>query len=201
MEVIENYSDNTQVESVICPWCGTNFEQRPGSNCTNCGGPLPSVAGSERGDAPLDAPRQLPKGYKTRMIVKSNWQLHMGWVLIAFGMFPILNGNSPALLMPVIGASMIVFGVVRALKRFDVLANGAAVEGVIVEAGENRGESVNGKHPYYIKYQYNIDGKACSGFMNFCDESITNYQAGHPIWVVYLPDGTDYRSSIWPPVA
>jgi hypothetical protein len=135
------------------------------------------------------------------MILKANWQLHIGWVMIAFGVFPFISGNHPAILFPLIGVAMIVMGFVRAFKRFDVLVHGTAVEGVIIAAGENRGETVNGKHPYYIKYQYDVNGKTCSGFMNCWDESSMNYQAGHAIWVVYLPDGTDCRSSIWPPVA
>jgi hypothetical protein len=201
MEIVEEYEDRTRVESVMCPWCGTNFEQRPGPNCTNCGGPLPSVAGAQRGDAPHNAPRLLPDGYKTRMIVKSNWQLHFGWVMILFGLFPLISGGKPDFIFPLIGATMIVFGIIHALKRFDILVHGQPAEGIVIQAGENTSEEANGKHPYFIKYQYNVNGKTCSGFMNCWDESSTTYREGDPIWVVYLPDGTDYRSSIWPPVA
>jgi hypothetical protein len=137
------------------------------------------------------------------MLVKSNGFLFGGIVLIVMNVwaFNTTHGLSPFNISLIFGLGSIGRGLLVAFRRFDVLQHGLVAEGEVIDAGENTGEEVNGKHPYYIKYRYSVDGKLHSGFMNCWDESSTVYRAGDEVWVVYLPKGDEYRSSLWPPVA
>jgi hypothetical protein len=200
---MEEYVDIPVDESdpVICPWCGTRFEIRPGTNCSNCGGPLPLPPGPDRGDAPPPAPRKFPEGYKLRMIFRNNWSMYTGTIMFLFGLQGALGPIGVGDIFPLIGLAMICNGFYRANRKMKVLEHGLAAEGSVLDAGENESTSENGRHPYFIKYEYEVNGKLCTGFMNCWDESSTSFKPGDPIWVVYIPDGIDYKSSLWPPVA
>lgn len=204
MEVEEEFVERKTVESVICPWCGTEFDTRPGTNCSNCGGPLPA-APQDGGlpDMPAPAPREMPKGFKTRMLVKNNAFFFGGIVLIVMNVFAFrdTHGFSAFNISLLFGLISIRQGLLVTFRRFDVLQHGEVAKGEVIAAGENTGEEVNGKHPYYIKYRFTVNGKLHSGAMNCWDESSTVYRTGDQVWVVYLPKGDEYRSSLWPPVA
>lgn len=100
-----------------------------------------------------------------------------------------------------LGAYIAWRGYDKARKKLDILEHGKAAEGLIVEAGENKGLEVNDKHPYFIEYEYVVDGKKYTGSMNCLDEHATSYKAGDMVWVVYLPGALQYKSSLWPPIA
>lgn len=56
---------------VECGWCGLSNRRDKTAVCTACGGPLPSIPGKPPGAEPPPAPRQLPPGYRTRLLWKS----------------------------------------------------------------------------------------------------------------------------------
>jgi hypothetical protein len=188
-------------DSVICPWCKTYFETRPGTNCTNCGGNLPPPAGAERGQAPPIPPRMFPSGYRTRMILYNNWRIFIGGAFALFS-FPTSFG-AIIFQAPFYGGGlyMVWLGYKKGVKNMEILEHGKSAEGLVVEAGENKSIEVNEKHPYFIKYEYEVDGKKYTGSINCYDESSTSFQAGDPVWVVYLPGEAEHKSSLWPPVA
>lgn len=200
MELVER----KVVTSVICPWCGTEFETRPGTNCTNCGGTLPVIpTGAGLPDMPPSAPRVLPKGFKYRMLIKDNPALYSGLTLVGVNAFviKITYGLSPFNISLVFGIFLLVAGFYRAFWRFAVLQHGQTAKGEVIDAGENKGQSMNGKHPYFIRYSYTVEDKMHSGFVNCWDESSTVYKSGDEVWVLYLPKKSGYRSSLWPPIA
>jgi hypothetical protein len=200
MPEIKDVPEKMKVDSVICPWCKTYFATRPGTNCTNCGGQLPSPADSgERVHAP-HPPRFFPDGFKRRMILRNNWRIYVGVAVILIN-FPTSLGSLPFSLLFVLGGGYVGWvGYDKARQKLNVLELGTATDGVVVEAGENSTVDMNGRHPYFIKYEYIVDGKKYNGSMNCWDESIVLYKAGDPVSVVYL-HGIKDSSSLWPPIA
>jgi hypothetical protein len=194
-------SITTNKDSVICPWCKTYYEVRPGTNCTNCGGALPPPAGPDRGEVPPPAPRMFPDGYKRKIIYNNNWFMYIGAVIVLINFPTSFNTIQTNAIFLAIGIYMLWKGYDKAKQKVDVLEHGKAVEGFVVEAGENQNMSVNEKHPYFIKYEYEVNGKKYTSSMNCWDESSTSFNTGDPVWVVYTPTNLEYRSSLWPPVA
>jgi hypothetical protein len=201
METVDNKVEKQFNDSVLCPWCKTYYETRPGTNCLNCGGALPPPPGPDRGDKPPATPRMFPKGYKWRILTANNWRMYIGAVIFFFTFPTSLTAIIFQLPFYGIGAMLIWHGYYKARQKLDILEHGKTAEGLIVEAGENETMSVNEKHPYFIKYEYDVDGRKYTGSMNCFDEFATSFKAGDMVWVVYLPGNLQDKSSLWPPVA
>jgi hypothetical protein len=193
-----NMVQNT--ESVLCPWCGTYYIIRPGTNCSNCGGTLPPPAGPQRDEKPQPAPRFLPKQFKNKILYKTNWLFIIG-ALFAFANFPFsfrINGFDIFFMAG--GVFLCWLGYTRAMKKIDVLQNGEIAEGTIASAHENKNVTVNEKHPFIIEYTYDLNGEKRSGSMNCWDETSLSHYPGEPVWVVYSNKNFEKNSSIWPPI-
>jgi Protein of unknown function (DUF3592) len=203
---------------IICPWCGTNFLAFQ-SNCTNCGGPLqaveekiPSSFPDETLPVPPPAPRPIPKRYVWRLLTSDAWSI----AALVFGLLGMIftlvgAGLTIGILTAFIGIPFLLFGVAflvagagvllwryqNALKVVNVLREGETTRGQIIEIQENYSVTINGRHPWVIRYQFQANRQDHAGQITIMNQPGQEFQAGKAVSVLYLPSAPKW-SSIYP---
>lgn len=201
---------------IICPWCGTNYLSFQ-SNCTNCGGAIPAPietpqSSSEPQDhppAPPPAPRPISDRYIWRLLYADGWAIAV-FVLGLLGViFTLVSAwltlgvitafvGIPLMLMGIFMLSLAVAGFIwryqRAQKIVNVLRLGEAASAQIVEVWENYSVRVNGRHPWVIRYQFQLNGKDFEGNVTTYNPVGKELQPGQPVSVLYLPDDPQWNS-------
>ncbi len=166
---------------IICPWCGTNYIDFQ-SNCKNCGGPLQAAAEASSDSAadesphtPPPAPRPISDRYIWRLLFADGWAISAfvsGRVRIGFHpgggradhrYYHGFCGHPifPAWILTFLlaGGGVIIWRYQQAQKIVNVLRVGQATQGQVVELQENNSVSVNGQHPWEIRYQFQAAGQ------------------------------------------
>lgn len=202
----------------ICPWCGTNYLAFQ-TNCSNCGGPLlaadaRATASAQDQDLPMPppAPRPISPRYVWRLLWSEAWwivafivgllgliftlvgaTLTLG-VVTAFVGVPFLIIGQPMLAA---GGLAMVWRYERAKKVVTVLREGTATQGTVAEVHEQSSVSVNGRHPWVIKYQFKADGQSYAGQVTTLNQPSPQIGVGRPARILYLP-GAPQWNSIYP---
>lgn len=78
-----------------------------------------------------------------------------------------------------------------------VLRIGEATPGRIVDVTANYSVRVNGRHPWTIRYQFQVNGQEQEGSVTTLNPVRQDLQAGKAVYVLYLPD-TPRWNSIYP---
>jgi hypothetical protein len=203
---------------IICPWCGTNYLVfQP--NCKNCGGPLPAVdeksissTSAEKILEPPPAPRPILNRYVWHLLSSDGWWIAglifgiLGAIFSLVGAVLILGiitafVGLPFLLIGLafLGAGGFVFAwrYQEARKIVDVLREGETSLGKIIEVQENYSVTVNGRHPWLIRYQFRANGQDYEGRVNTLNPPGGQLQTGKSTYVLYLPSSPNW-SSIYP---
>lgn len=186
--------------AVTCPWCGTYYPVRPTmSNCMNCGGILPKGISNELGIKPPLAPRELPKKFKKQVLLWKNTKALVGFIFLCIGI-PTIPLFGFGLIFTILGYFLYKNGKKEGIEKIAALENGLATEGEIVEVTYVATESINGKHPYLIKYTFETEtGQTQLDSVKSWDDSNALLQKDNKIWVVYLSENPQI-SSPWPPM-
>ncbi len=191
--------------AVTCGWCGVHYAEWQ-NRCDSCGGPLPSLPGTQLGAAPPPAPRQLPDGFAFRLLWSRNVLVIVGsiFALLGFLLFlPLLIATSWGALLPllfmVLGTLLFFFGRRKAKRTLKAFAGGTAVAGEIVDVSLDRSESINSRHPWKLTYHFRVDGNEHEGSATSYDSTVGKREAGQPVWVLYLP-GNPAQNTIYPPL-
>jgi len=204
---------------VTCPYCGTNYATfQP--NCKNCGGPLPAVeqmapaADSTRPlIAPPAAPRPISDRYAWRLMFADGWWiaalvpailgvvftlvgagLSLGGRITSFVGIPFLAIGVPLFL---IGAWLFAWRYDRARKVVRVLREGDSARGQIDEVRENYAVTINGRHPWIIRYRFQALGVEYGGTVSTMNKPGPALQEGRQAFILYLADAPKW-SSIYP---
>lgn len=69
----------------------------------------------------------------------------------------------------------------------------------IDEAGVDRSTKVNGRSPYKIGFDFEVNGQSYAGKRSTMNKRITRHHVGDRIWVLYDPDDPK-RNVEWPPL-
>jgi len=203
---------------IICPWCGTNYLTfQP--NCTNCGGPLQAVDEKTASSAPVEnllippsAPRPISDRYVWRLLSSDGWWI----VALVFGIMGIVfflvgAGLTIAIITAFVGIPFLILGIgflvaggwvfIRryqgARKVVKVLQVGEATRGQIVEIRQDYSVRVNGRNPWRIRYQFQVNGEDYEGKVTTFNQPGQQLQAGKAVSILYLP-GAPKWSSIYP---
>ena len=200
---------------IICPWCGTNYLTfQP--NCKNCGGPLQAVeettglsVSTENLPTPPSAPRPISKRYVWRLLSTDGWSI-AAFVFGLLGVVFSLVGAGltigiitafvglPFLLLWVtflgIGGGVFIWRYQETQKVVKVLREGEATRGQIVEIRENYSVSVNGRHPWIIRYQFQANGQNQEGKVTTLNQPGQQLQMGKAVRVLYLPIAPKWNS-------
>jgi len=203
---------------IICPWCGTNYLTFQ-SNCKNCGGPLQAVEEkitssdpTENLPTPPSAPRPISKKYVWRLLSTDGWAI----TAFIFGLLGVIfslvgAGLIIGIITAFVGIPLLLLGVVflgvgvwlfiwryrQAQKVVNVLREGEATRGKIVEIQENYSVIINGRHPWVIRYQFQANGQDHEGKLTTLNQPGQQLQAGKAVCVLYLPT-TPKWNSIYP---
>lgn len=200
---------------IICPWCGTNYLVfQP--NCKNCGGLLQAAevaiapaSSTENFPPPSPAPRSISGRYVWRLL-SADGRAIVGGILGLLGAIFGLVGAAlivgvvtafvgiPFFLIGVallaIGGWLFIGRYQEALKRVDVLRTGEATHGRIAEVQENYYVQVNGRHPWSIGYQFEVNGQSYEGKVSTLNQVGEQLQEGKTVWVLYLPTAPQWNA-------
>jgi len=203
---------------ITCPWCGTSYVAFQ-SNCNNCGGLLQPVDEKTTSSIPVEAlatppaaPRPIPQSYVWRLLSREGW-LIPAFVFGVLGLvFSIVGaGLTIAILTAFLGIPFLGLGLAflvaggwmfiwryqKAQKVVQVLREGEATRGKIIELQENDSVTVNGRHPWVIRYQFQARGQDQEGKVTVFNPPAEKLQTGKAICVLYLPAAPEW-SSIYP---
>ncbi len=81
------------------------------------------------------------------------------------------------------------YGKARQVVR--VLREGQAIEGEIIEVGQNYNVRINYQHPWVIWYQFRVDGRDFEGRVTTLNPPGAHLQEGKRAWVLYLPNALE----------
>ena len=204
--------------TIICPWCGTNYLAFQ-TNCGNCGGPLLAIDekntssfASEDIPSPPLVPRPISTKYAWRLLFTDGWSIG-ALVFCLLGVIFALVGAAltlgvvtafvgiPFLLLGLAflgaGGGTLLWRYQEAQKIVNVLREGEATRGQIVEVQENYHSRINGRYPWVIRYQFQANGQSYEGKVTTLNQPGQQLQVGKAVYVLYLPT-TPKWSSIYP---
>jgi hypothetical protein len=203
---------------VICPWCGTNYLTFQ-STCDKCGGPLQladqetvSPDSDEILQTPPSPPRPISDRYVWRLLFNDGW-----WIaILVFGIvgfvFSLVGaGLTLGVITAFVGLPFLILGIGLliaggwvgvwryqiAQKVVNVLRVGEATRGQITETRQDYSVTVNGRSPWVIRYQFQVNGQNVEGKVTTFNPLGQNLQAGKAVSVLYLPADPKW-SSIYP---
>ena len=192
----------------ICPWCGTNYLAFQ-TNCGNCGGPLLAIDekntssfASENIPSPPLVPRPISTKYAWRLLFTDGWSIG-ALVFCLLGVIFALVGAAltlsvvtafvgiPFLLLGLAflgaGGGTLLWRYQEAQKIVNVLREGEATRGQIVEVQENYHSRINGRYPWVIRYQFQANGQSYEGKVSTLNQPGQQLQVGKAVYVLYLP--------------
>jgi len=202
---------------LTCPWCGTNYTSfQP--NCDNCGGSLPlppEMAPSPPAKSlvsPPPPPRHVPRQALWHIMFSDGWAISasifslLGLVFVVVGV-PLTVSLVAALVgLPFLGLGLVflaggiailVWRYQTAQETVEVLREGEAVVGEIVSVIQNYQVRVNGRYPWTVKYDYEVDGRLYGGKVTTLSRPDLSQEPGTPAYVLFMPDDPG-QSTIYP---
>ncbi len=185
-----------EITQLDCPWCGTVNKVTTETNCVNCGGPLPAVPhnndGLDKGLPPGNPPREIPKVYIKKLKYRNTMFL-IGFFFTVLFFWTII--------FPIIGILLMRAGLKTANRKLMALQNGIKAEGVLNEIRKDTSETVNGRHPWLLEYEFTTkSGDIISAVKTGAWNKNNRYRKPNDrLWVVYMEDNPDINA-IWPPV-
>jgi hypothetical protein len=200
---------------IICPWCGTNYIAFQ-SNCKNCGGLLQAVeecselsALNDNLPKPPPAPRSISRKYLWRLLSTDSWSI-AALIISALGVVFSLVGTvlTIGIITAFVGIPFVLLGVAflgmggwvfiwryqEMQQVVNVLREGEATHGQIIEIQENFSVSINGQHPWIIRYQFQVNGQNQEGKVTTLNPPLQQLQAGKTVNILYLPTSPHWNS-------
>ena len=200
---------------VTCPWCGTSYAAFQ-SNCSRCGGPIqpPEViqAAGESPLAPPAAPRPISDSYALKLMSSDGSAIAslvfflLGIIFAPLGLALTLGivtafVGLPFLLLGLMflvpSVSVLVWRYRLSQQQVQVLKWGEATLGEVTHLQENYSVEVNGRHPWSIGYQYEVNGQTYQGQVTTLSQPESRLQPGRRVYVLYMSDNPTL-SSLYP---
>jgi membrane protein implicated in regulation of membrane protease activity len=202
---------------ITCPWCGTNYASfQP--NCDNCGGSLPlppetaTTPSSRASSAPPPPPRSVPSRAVWHILFSDAWAISalvfslLGFVFTAIGIpmavslvaaFVGLPFTALGLLFLGGGLAVLVWRYRVCDRTVELLREGEATLGEIVSVIQHYHVRVNGRYPWTVEYDYEVDGDLYSGKVTTLSQPDLSQQPGSPVYVLFLRDDPA-QSTVYP---
>ncbi len=199
-------------QPILCPWCGTNYAAFR-SNCKNCGGPMrlpeppPTALAAVEAEpvliTPPPAPRPIADSYVWKLM-SSDGSSILGFIFVLIGgiFFLVGGGLTLGIVTAFIGIPFALFGLAFGIgglallrtryaemqKLVNVLRYGQPTRGEIVSTEANYNIEVNGRNPWNITYQFQVNGRAYTGKVSTLNEPGPQLQPGRAACILYLPE-------------
>lgn len=174
---------------------------------------IPRIQRSERAVAtfsppPPDAPRELPKKFMSKYAgAGQKFFLLFGSLFGGIGgslgfLFLIIGITSAELIFALIGGiftllfggiggGFVYFGLKKVLMQRKIFQTGDTALGQVTESGRDTSVSVNGKNPYRIHYEFEVNNRLYSGEFSTFEAQLRRLQPDHQVYVLYVPDDPD----------
>jgi len=101
------------------------------------------------------------------------------------------------LLLLGVGIAVLVGRYRMAQQTVEVLRQGEAVVGEIVSVVQNYEVSVNGRHPWTVEYDYEVEGRRYGAEVTTLSRPNLSKEPGNPVYVLFMRDDPD-QSTIYP---
>jgi hypothetical protein len=95
------------------------------------------------------------------------------------------------------GLGVIIWRYQAAYQTVQILRNGQAVRGKILDVHVNAQVTVNGRNPWIITYVFEENGQEYQGKVTTLNMPGWNLRPGFPAWVLHLPGQPD-RNALYP---
>ena len=167
----------------------------------------------ERVPAPPPAPRNVPRNYIWRVLAADGGAITGGIFLFIGGIFFIVGVGLTigivtafvglpfagiGLLMLAGGIGLLMWRYREAQRAEQVLRDGEAVLGKIVDVYQNFHVQVNGRYPWSIVYRYQVSGEEYEGKVTtLIQPAVMQQQPEKRAYVLYLPEEPG-QSTIYP---
>jgi hypothetical protein len=96
-----------------------------------------------------------------------------------------------------IGVPILVWRYQQAQATVNVLQAGFPVLGEIIDVFQNFHIQVNGRYPWSILYQFELEGQVYEGKVSTLSQPDLSQQPGQPVYVLYIQDNPE-QNSIYP---
>lgn len=202
------------METFTCPWCGQR-NLIEALDCRKCGGPLPSLGKDDPGPTPPLPPRQLPGGYRRRMLITNAPTNLVGGIFLLVGLpiaviFPVIGlatsmwlfmviGCSLGGLFAVIGGLMLYFGVQNSLGKIRPYEMGQAKLGEITDIYSDQSIAVSGRHPWRVVYHFDVNGFGYEGSVLTWQNVSRMMSVGKRVYILYMVEHPE-QNVIYPPI-
>jgi hypothetical protein len=158
---------------------------------------------------PPPAPRPISDSYVWRIMFTDGWAVSAFVFCLLGAIFCVVGiGLTLGIITAFIGIPFLLLGLgflvvavwvlswryKMAYRVVNVLRMGEAVRGQIVEVSENYSVRINGRHPWTIRYQFQVNGQDHAGSVSTLNPVGENFQPGKAVYVLYLPDVPELNS-------
>ncbi len=169
----------------------------------------PASVPDEAPPTPPPAPRPIPQKYVWRLISSDGWSI----AAFVFGLLGVIfslvgGGLTIGIVTAFVGIPYLFLGIAflvagvwvfvwryqNAQKVVSVLREGQATQGQIVDMQQNFSVRINGRYPWVIRYQYQVDGQEHDGKVTVLNQPGEQFQAGKPVCILYLPTAPKWNS-------
>ena len=161
-------------------------------------------------DRPPPAPRHVPPG--TSGVAGGIVFMAVGGIFtfvaaifIVVGLGLVASGNSEGwffagfpMIHFTIGAVMLIYAIRGRSERRRVVRDGEVALGRIHKTGRNHRVRINGRNPYKMDYEFEVDGETYRGDHSSMNEAMTAHRLHDRIWVLYDPEDPS-KNVEWPP--
>ena len=203
---------------ITCTHCNTSHPTfQP--TCPNCGAALPPSADNLINfpteatlTEPPPPPRDAPRHFIQRIMLTEGWSivalvfLILGLVFTLVGVGLIVAVVTAFVGIPFLGLGilflifslpMLVWRYRKAYQTLQVFQTGEATLGEIVEVHQNLAVRINRRHPWVIRFRFQVGGHAYEGQFSTINPAAANYQPQQSVYILYLFDDP-HQNTIYP---
>ena len=161
-------------------------------------------------DRPPPAPRVVPPGTSgvaggIVFLLIGGFFTAIAGLMMTIGLVLVLYGNSDGWFMLgvpsihlTVGLALLFYALRGRQERRRIVREGHVALGRIEDTGRNKRVKINGRNPYKMDYEFEVDGQTFSGSHSTMDEAIKAHRVHDRIWVLYDPADPS-KNVEWPP--
>lgn len=168
-----------------------------------------SLMPTEELAVPPPAPRVISDKYAWRLLLTEGW----GIAALVFGLLGVIfsfvgAGLTLGIITAFVGIPFLFIGLTflagaiavgkwrydHAQQVVNVLRVGVSTRGKITDVEKNYSVRVNGRSPWMIRYQFQLNGQDYEGQVSTLNAIGTSLQTGKTVYILYLPNAPQLNS-------
>jgi hypothetical protein len=149
---------------------------------------------------PPPSPRDVPRNYAWRILFTDGWGITGGVFFLLGAIFGLVGMGLIIGIVTVLiglpfaglgvlfllgGGAVLIWRYEKAQETVEVLREGEATLGEIVEVYQNFHVQVNGRYPWTVVYRYEVNGQGYTGKVTTLSRPDLSQQPGKGVYVLY----------------